>query len=194
MLSPSIHDNFAKGVSALTGHAAVETIARGQSETGANQAVAALFQTSAQQFLADVALSHEVFGSSSVIVRCQDLDEVAKVIASLEGQLTATLQLDDGDVEAARTLLPVLADRVGRVLANGWPTGVEVAHAMVHGGPFPATSDGRTTSVGTLAIHRFLRPVAFQNLPAALLPAGIADENPWSVARRVDGVREGSPR
>lgn len=194
MLSPSIHDNFAKGVSALAGHAAVETIARGQSETGANQAVAALFQTSAQQFLADAALGHEVFGSSSVIVRCQDLDEVGKVIASLEGQLTATLQLDDGDVEAARTLLPVLADRVGRVLANGWPTGVEVAHAMVHGGPFPATSDGRTTSVGTLAIHRFLRPVAFQNLPAALLPAGIADENPWGVARRVDGVREGSPR
>ncbi|WAC23410.1 aldehyde dehydrogenase (NADP(+)) [Blastomonas sp. SL216] len=194
MLSPSIHDNFAKGVSALASHAAVETIARGQSETGANQAVAALFQTSAQQFLADVALSHEVFGSSSVIVRCRDLGEVAKVIASLEGQLTATLQLDDGDVEAARTLLPLLADRVGRVLANGWPTGVEVAHAMVHGGPFPATSDGRTTSVGTLAIYRFLRPVAFQNLPAALLPGGIADENPWGVARRVDGLREGSPR
>lgn len=194
MLSPSIHENFVKGVSALAGHAAVETIARGQRETSANQAVAALFQTSAQQFLADVALAHEVFGSSSLIVRCRDLAEVATVIASLEGQLTATLQLDDADIPYAHALLPLLADRVGRVLANGWPTGVEVAHAMVHGGPFPATSDGRTTSVGTLAMFRFLRPVAFQNLPAELLPAALADDNPFAVARRIDGNRERSPR
>lgn len=194
MLSPGIHDSYAKGVAALAQHTAVETIARGQPETGANQAIAALFQTGAEQFLADAALGHEVFGSSSVIVRCRDLDEVVRVIASLEGQLTATLQLDDADIQDARALLPVLADRVGRVLANGWPTGVEVAHAMVHGGPFPATSDGRTTSVGTLAMQRFLRPVAFQNLPKSLLPAALADDNGWGVARRVDGVREGSPQ
>lgn len=194
MLSPAIHDSFAKGVAALAGHDAVETIARGLPETGANQAVGALFQTTAAQFLADTALGNEVFGSSSVIVRCRDMAELIEVIASLEGQLTATLQLDDADVAEARALLPVLADRVGRILANGWPTGVEVAHAMVHGGPFPATSDGRTTSVGTLAIYRFVRPVAFQNLPAALLPTAIADGNDWGVARRIDGIREGSPR
>ena len=120
--------------------------------------------------------------------------EVADVVAGLEGQLTATLQLDDADIADARALLPILADRVGRILANGWPTGVEVTHAMVHGGPYPATSDGRTTSVGTLAIHRFLRPVAFQNLPAALLPPAISDDNAWGVARRIDGLREASPR
>lgn len=194
MLSPDIHDHFEKGVAALAGHDAVETVARGLPTTGANQAVGALFQTSAEQFLADAALGGEVFGSSSVIVRCRDMDELIKVIASLEGQLTATLQLDDADVGAARALLPVLADRVGRILANGWPTGVEVTHAMVHGGPFPATSDGRTTSVGTLAIYRFLRPVAFQNLPAALLPTAISDSNEWGVARRIDGVREESRR
>jgi NADP-dependent aldehyde dehydrogenase len=194
MLSPSIHASFDRGVATLAAHEAVETIARGQASSGPNQAVGALFQTSAAQFLSDRALGEEVFGSSSLLVRCQDLAELTQVIASLEGQLTATLQLDDADVEAARTLLPVLADRVGRILANGWPTGVEVAHAMVHGGPFPATSDGRTTSVGTLAIHRFLRPVAFQNLPAALLPSALAQDNPWHVARRVDGVREASPR
>ncbi|MFN3819883.1 aldehyde dehydrogenase (NADP(+)) [Blastomonas sp.] len=194
MLSPAIHKSFEEGVAALANHASVETIARGLPQTGANQAVGALFQTDAKQFLADSALGHEVFGSSSVIVRCADMDELIEVVAQLEGQLTATLQLDDADIPDARRLLPVLADRVGRVLANGWPTGVEVAHAMVHGGPFPATSDGRTTSVGTLAIHRFLRPVAFQNLPAALLPDAIADDNSWGVARRIDGVREGSPR
>lgn len=193
MLSPAIHESFTKGVSALEGHNAVELVARGQTGSGTCQATGALFQTSAEQFLADAALGNEVFGSSSVIVRCSDMDDVKTVIASLEGQLTATLQLDEADIDDARDLLPVLADRVGRILANGWPTGVEVSHAMVHGGPFPATSDGRTTSVGTLAMHRFLRPVAFQNLPAALLPAAIADENGWGIARRIDGSRERSP-
>jgi len=194
MLSPGIHASFEQGVALLAQHDSVETVARGLPCTGENQAVGALFQTSAAQFLADAALGHEVFGSSSVIVRCADLADVVRVVASLEGQLTATLQLDQADIADARRLLPVLADRVGRVLANGWPTGVEVAHAMVHGGPFPATSDGRTTSVGTLAIHRFLRPVAFQNLPPELLPNAIAETNPWGLARRIDGIREGSPR
>ncbi|MEI4505229.1 aldehyde dehydrogenase (NADP(+)) [Sphingopyxis sp. CCNWLW253] len=194
MLSPGIHANFEKGVRALAGHSAIETVARGEPAQGANQAVGALFQTSAENFLDDRALGEEVFGSSSIIVRCRNMAEVADVVAGLEGQLTATLQLDDADIADARALLPILADRVGRILANGWPTGVEVTHAMVHGGPYPATSDGRTTSVGTLAIHRFLRPVAFQNLPAALLPPAISDDNAWGVARRIDGLREASPR
>lgn len=127
-------------------------------------------------------------------MRCRDLGELAQVIAGLEGQLTATLQLDAADEAAAATLIPVLAQRVGRILANGWPTGVEVCHAMVHGGPYPATSDGRTTSVGTLAIYRFLRPVAFQNLAPTLLPVAVRDGNPWDIARRVDGLREASAR
>ena len=110
------------------------------------------------------------------------------MITGLEGQLTATLMLDDADEADAATLLPVLARKVGRILANGWPTGVEVSHAMVHGGPFPATSDGRTTSVGTLAMARFLRPVCFQNLPAGLLPPALAEANPWHLARRIDGT------
>ena len=92
----------------------------------------------------------------------------------MEGQLTATLQLDaPADIEAARTLMPALERKAGRILANGWPTGVEVGHAMVHGGPYPSTSDGRTTSVGTLAIRRFLRPVCYQDLPDALLPPAL---------------------
>ena len=97
------------------------------------------------------------------------------MLAGLEGQLTATIHLDQADHDAARPLISVLERRAGRVLANGWPTGVEVAHAMVHGGPFPATSDGRSTSVGTLAIDRFLRPVCYQDLPADLLPPELTD-------------------
>lgn len=194
MLTPGIHASFEKGVDALAAHSAVRTLARGKVGDGVNQAVGALFETDAQAFLADRALSHEVFGSSSVVVRCRDFTEVATVIAGLEGQLTATLQMDAADEGDAARLVPVIARRVGRILANGWPTGVEVAPAMVHGGPFPATSDGRTTSVGTLAIARFLRPVCFQNLAPALLPPALGDANPWGIARRLDGKREGSPR
>ncbi|GGB39253.1 2,5-dioxovalerate dehydrogenase [Sphingomonas metalli] len=194
MLSPGIHASFEKGVDALAGHNAVTQVARGQVGEGVNQAVGALFVTDASAFLADRALGHEVFGSSSIVIRCRDLAEIGTVIASLEGQLTATIQIDDADADAVRGLLPILAERVGRILANGWPTGVEVSHAMVHGGPFPATSDGRTTSVGTAAIYRFLRPVCFQNIPEGLLPEAISDANPWSIARRVDGKREASTR
>jgi alpha-ketoglutaric semialdehyde dehydrogenase len=194
MLSPGIHASFEQGVDALSRHDAVRTVARGKVGDGVNQAVGAVFETSADAFLADTALSHEVFGSSSVVVRCVDIAEIAKVVAALEGQLTATLQMDPADEADAARLVPVIARRVGRILANGWPTGVEVAPAMVHGGPFPATSDGRTTSVGTLAIARFLRPVCFQNLAPALLPAGLDDANGWGIARRLDGKREASPR
>ncbi|AMD00876.1 Alpha-ketoglutaric semialdehyde dehydrogenase [Halomonas chromatireducens] len=113
-----------------------------------------------------------------------------RVAAQLEGQLTATLQMDDGDLAAAKALLPILERKAGRILANGWPTGVEVCHAMVHGGPYPATSDSRTTSVGSAAIFRFLRPVCYQALPEGLLPEPLKDGNPWGVSRLVDGKRE----
>lgn len=194
MLTPGIHATYERGVAGFSGHDGVRTLARGQGATGCNQAVGALFETDARSLLADHVLTDEVFGASSLIVHCADLAEVAFVIARLEGQLTATIQMDVPDEAEAAKLLPVLAGRVGRILANGWPTGVEVCHAMVHGGPYPATSDPRSTSVGTLAINRFLRPVCFQNLPDALLPEPLRVNNPWHVARRIDGVREGSPR
>jgi len=97
------------------------------------------------------------------------------------------LQMDEADTDAARALLPTLERKAGRLLVNGWPTGVEVCHAMVHGGPFPATSDSRTTSVGTLAIRRFLRPVCYQDLPDALLPEALREANPLGLPRLVDG-------
>ncbi|MBA2918893.1 aldehyde dehydrogenase family protein [Sphingomonas sp. MAH-20] len=187
MLTAAIHGNYEAGVEALLGHNAVQLIARGATGQDGCQARAALFATDADNFVADSALGHEVFGSSSIIVRCRDLTQVAEVVAGLEGQLTATLQIDAEDEPAAAELLPLLERKAGRILANGWPTGVEVCHAMVHGGPYPATSDGRTTSVGTLAIERFLRPVCYQNLPAGLLPAALKPDNPWSLGRFVDG-------
>ena len=131
-----------------------------------------------------------MFGSSSLIGRCPDDPALADVVESLEGQLTAALHISESDHEDARKLLPVLERKVGRILVNGFGTGVEVAHAMVHGGPFPATSDSRTTSVGTLAIDRFLRPVSYQDLPQALLPEELRDGNPLGLPRVVNGKAE----
>lgn len=188
MLTGGIHAAYEQGVAALAGHAHVETIARGRTGEGVARGQAAFFQTDAQSFLADTALGHEVFGASSLLVRCRDEAELAAVLAAAEGQLTATLQMDADDTDMAARLVPLLERKAGRILANGWPTGVEVAHAMVHGGPFPATSDGRTTSVGSLAIDRFLRPVSYQNLPAALLPPILRDGGAQGAPVLVDGV------
>jgi NADP-dependent aldehyde dehydrogenase len=179
MLTPGIHAAYAAGVAALDANPAAKRAGPG-----------ALFETTATQFIADRTLGHEVFGVSSLVVRCTDLKQVAQVITALEGQLTATLQLEADDVSHAAPILALLQKKVGRVLTNGWPTGVEVTHAMVHGGPYPATSDGRTTSVGTLAMTRFLRPVCFQDMPDTLLPPALQTANPWKMPRRVNGVRE----
>ncbi|MET0363685.1 MAG: aldehyde dehydrogenase (NADP(+)) [Sphingobium sp.] len=188
MLTPGIHAAYLAGVDALSDHLAVTTVARGIEPKGPHQAQGALFKTRAADFLADAALGAEIFGSSSLVITVADMKEAKQVIAALEGQLTATLILDAEDEAEAAKLLPVLERKVGRILVNGWPTGVEVCHAMVHGGPFPSTSDGRTTSVGALAIERFLRPVCYQNMPSALLPQGLRDDNPWAAPRRIDGA------
>ena len=188
MLTGGIHAAYEQGVEALAGHNRVELIARGQVGEGVACGRAALFMTTADAFLADEALGHEVFGASSLLVRCRDADEMAGVLQAAEGQLTATIQMDADDLPLAARMMPILERKAGRILANGWPTGVEVAHAMVHGGPFPATSDGRTTSVGSLAMDRFLRPVAYQNLLPELLPAELRDDAAGRWPRLVDGV------
>ncbi len=188
MLTKGIYDAYESGKAKLAGSAFVTKVAEGAEAAGPTQGRAALFSVQGKDFLADPVHLHEVFGASSVLVRCADLDELIGVLSELEGQLTATLQVDPEDQDDARRVLPVLERTVGRILANGWPTGVEVTHAMVHGGPYPATSDGRSTSVGTLAIDRFLRPVSYQDLPEALLPEALRDGAQDGVIARVDGA------
>ncbi|NOW44827.1 NADP-dependent aldehyde dehydrogenase [Novosphingobium sp. SG751A] len=166
MLSPGICRAYHHGVAALDGHAGVTTILRQNAPE--DRCGAAIFAVDAARFIADPALREEVFGVSGLVVRCASPDDFAAVLASLEGQLTASFHGDEADWPLAQALLPIMADKAGRVIANEWPTGVEVSRAMVHGGPFPATSDTRTTSVGTLAMARFLRPVCFQNMPFAI--------------------------
>ena len=189
MLTPGIHAAYAEGVAKRAD--AARTRGRGAAPAAPYEAHAHLFEVDAAAFLAEPHLHEEIFGPAAIVVRCADVAEMTRVVVALEGQLTAALHVDEGDHAAAAALVPLLERKAGRLLVNGFGTGVEVAHAMVHGGPFPATSDSRTTSVGSLAIDRFLRPVCYQSLPDALLPAMLRDGNPLGLPRRVDGRMEG---
>jgi 2,5-dioxopentanoate dehydrogenase len=188
MLTPGINKAYRQGVERLASTSKVEKVGQGAAESGPNQGQAALFMADAEAFATDPSLSEEVFGAASLVVTCPDVATMRQMAEHLEGQLTATIQMDKGDAEEARKLVPTLERRVGRILVNGYPTGVEVSNAMVHGGPYPATSDGRTTSVGTLAIRRFLRPVCYQDFPEDLLPSALQDPNALHIWRRRDGV------
>lgn len=132
-----------------------------------------LYTTTATEWLANEDLAEEVFGPLGVVVLADSVDDMLNVAKHLQGQLTCTLHLDDADVETAQAFMPVLERKAGRILANAFPTGVEVCDTMVHGGPYPASTNFGATSVGTMAIRRFLRPVCFQDIPAALLPADL---------------------
>jgi alpha-ketoglutaric semialdehyde dehydrogenase len=191
MLTPGIHRAYCEGVARLSGHATVREVARGVAGS-LYQGTAALFAVTAQDFLAHPELAEEVFGAAGLVVRCPDAASMAAVLEGLEGQLTAALHMTDADGQAARELLPLLERKSGRILVNGFGTGVEVAHAMVHGGPYPSTSDGRSTSVGSLAIRRFLRPVCYQDLPPAMLPPELQSDNPLGLSRLVDGKVSGA--
>lgn len=187
MLTAGIHQAYAGALERRSGIAGVELVAQGGSDGTGCAARAALYQADAATFVANPALEDEIFGPSSLIVVCRDEAEVLQVARHVEGQLTATIHATADDRALAGQLLPVLERKAGRILFNGFPTGVEVSHAMVHGGPFPATSDSRSTSVGASAIDRFVRPVCYQDVPAELLPVELQDANPLGLVRVVDG-------
>lgn len=187
MLTAGIAGSWTTGTEALSSAAGVEVIGQGTPGPTENAPAPAIFGTSVEQFNSNHVLHEEIFGAASLVIRYNSTEDLLQAASRIEGQLTASLQLTEADYPAAAPLIPVLEQKVGRIIVNGWPTGVEVGHAMVHGGPFPATSDSRTTSVGTLAINRFLRPVAYQNLPQELLPTPLQDENPWHLNRRING-------
>lgn len=191
MLTAGIHAAYLAGQAALVADGKVGAVASGAADGAANRCVPALYRMRGADLLADPAKAHEIFGAASVVVACGSADELVAVVAALEGQLTATLHCDAADLGLAQRLLPLLERLAGRILANGWPTGVEVTHAMVHGGPYPATSDGRSTSVGTLAIDRFLRPICYQDLPEALLPAELRGAAAAGLPVRLNGDRRG---
>lgn len=171
MLTDGIAEAYRKGKTRFDTRNAVRPVLTTDSE--GRSASPNLYETNARDYLQDHALGEEVFGPLGLVVRVSGPDEMATLARGFEGQLTATLHMDEGDTTLAQRLIPILERKAGRLLVNGFPTGVEVCDAMVHGGPYPASTNFGATSVGTLAIRRFLRPVCYQNMPDALLPGDL---------------------
>jgi NADP-dependent aldehyde dehydrogenase len=173
MLTEGIAAAYRQGCAAALALPDVTTLVARQAE--GRHALPVLVQVSGDAWQAQPDLHHEVFGPLGILITVKDAAQMLAIARDLEGQLTCTLHLEAGDTDLARRLMPVLERKAGRLLANGYPTGVEVCEAMVHGGPYPASTNFGATSVGTMAIRRFLRPVAYQNMPAALLPVDLKE-------------------
>jgi alpha-ketoglutaric semialdehyde dehydrogenase len=189
MLHPAIRDAYTESLNRVREVMEVSLLAQSDRspEAGQTQARPTMFLTGAKTFLANDYLHEEIFGPAGLLVEASNLDELHALAAQLGGQLTATIHTAESDREHAISLLEVLERRAGRVLLNGYPTGVEVSPAMQHGGPYPAASDSRFTSVGTAAILRWVRPVCYQNLPDHALPAELQNSNPLKITRLING-------
>src|SRR5215831_3566267 len=187
LLTKAIHATYNSSLAGRRSDSSVTLLAEPpEANCSGFAAGAALFETYAAAFIGSN-LDAEIFGPTTLLVRHSSRDQIIRIARSLEGHLTATIHGTEQDLEDFRDLIAILESKVGRIVFNGFPTGVEVCHAMVHGGPYPATADGRSTSVGTRAIERFARPVCYQNFPDALLPDELKEANPLSLWRLVDG-------
>jgi 2,5-dioxopentanoate dehydrogenase len=193
LLTKAIRSSYESGLEERT--RAARKLAHGSCGSDGLQVAATLFTSDADSFLAEPALASELFGPSALFVRYRTREQLLAIANGMEGQLTATVHATKEDLASHADLIAVLEQKAGRILVNGFPTGVEVGHAMVHGGPHPATSDARTTSVGTRAILRFARPVCYQNFPDTTLPPELQNANPLAIWRLVNGqlTREALP-
>lgn len=188
MLTPNIKKAFDNGISAIKKQQEIEELAVGLAEASPNSSSSRVFKTTMDYYLKNHALSEENFGPSSILVEANSKEAILAAARKLEGHLTATIFGTEKDFENYSELFDILELKVGRIVINGYPTGVEVCHSMVHGGPFPSTTASQSTSVGTGAIKRFVRPVCFQDYPASNLPNELKDENPYQIWRLVNGA------
>ncbi|TKC08956.1 aldehyde dehydrogenase (NADP(+)) [Pedobacter frigoris] len=188
MLNRGIAQHYYESKDKLRQSKSSETLLFAADEQESFKAAPGIFKVSLDDFLADKHLQNEVFGPTSIMVVCNSKSDLLDGLESLEGQLTATVFGTASELQNYRDLVAVLTEKAGRIIFNSAPTGVEVSYAMVHGGPFPATSDARSTSVGGAAINRFLRPVCFQDFPDDILPEGLKNENKQRILRKVDGI------
>ena len=186
MLHSGIFKNYVeKRANALAQHD-VEMVAVAEGEPHLNEGSPTLATVSGEEFLANPVLHQEVFGPFSLVIKCRDATQVFEVAKKLEGQLTASVMATENDIRYHEELIGAIKDLCGRFIYNGVPTGVEVCLSMQHGGPYPATTDSRFTSVGPDAIRRFVRPLAYQNWPDELLPPELQNKNPWKLWRTVN--------
>jgi len=190
MLHAGIAEAYHHGLSHASAVTGVAIVARSteQADASHTHGEAVVARTDAVNFTAHPDLAEEVFGPYALLISASSLGELETIASQLSGQLTATIHGTPADLEAAAPLVRILEQKAGRLIINGYPTGVEVSPAMHHGGPYPATTDVRFTSVGTAALARFVRPVCYQNVPAALLPAALRDDNPLGIRRMVNGL------
>lgn len=188
LLTSAIHSSYDASIAKRKADPAVTTLAEKES-SGATGFCAhpAVFETEATKFLGSD-LDAEIFGPTTLLVRHSNRDQILEIARTLEGHLTATIHGTEQDLREFADLIAILETKVGRLIFNGFPTGVEVTHAMVHGGPYPSTSDGRSTSVGTQAIFRFTRLVCYQGFPDSALPDDLKESNPLGIWRMVDGT------
>lgn len=187
MLHPGILRAYEEGVEKFKGVGGVSAVQTGAApRAGSTEAGAVAFTTNAHTFLENPQLGEELFGPSTLIVSCSSRDEMERIARGLHGHLTATIHGTAEDLEEFKWLVSILENKVGRLVFNGFPTGVEVCAAMQHGGPYPATTDARSTSVGTAAIKRFARPVCYQSFPQEALPVELRDANEGNIWRLVD--------
>lgn len=188
MLHPKMTHHYQKLRSTFLAQQGVTQLTSQLKESENAQASGAVAVVSAGDFRENDILKDEVFGPFSLLVTCEDTADLIRTLHTLEGQLTASLLVGEEEIESATEVLSLLSEKVGRLLINGVPTGVEVCPSMQHGGPFPATTDARFTSVGADAVKRWVRPLAYQNLPQGLLPEALKNENPLGIQRTVNGV------
>lgn len=195
MLNSGICNTFHKTLDQRRDTSGLEVVANGEFPEGRDGFLApvTLYGTTADRVLENPHLLEETFGPASIVIKCRDQADVLKIARQLPGQLTATVHCTPEELGDYDELMDHLTESVGRMVVNGFPTGVEVCHAMMHGGPFPASSDARFTSVGTNAIRRFVRPVCYQNYPAAVLPPALQDENKLGITRLVNGIKTTAP-
>lgn len=187
MLHEGIGRAYTQGTEQLARQAGVSLLAEGQAGTATCNGIPRVYQVRAADFLANPTLQEEIFGPATLLIVAEKAEELTAIAEQLHGHLTSTIWGTEDELQRHADLIDILSRRVGRLLFKGFPTGVEVGHAMVHGGPFPATSDSRMTSVGTRAILRFTRPLAWQGFPNSLLPAELRDGNPLGIRRLEDG-------
>ena len=192
LLTAGIAREYSRATQARSSEVTLAANARLPETPSKFAARAMVFRTTVDKLLADPSLAEEIFGPDTLLVHCKKPKDYLHAAQALDGHLTATLFGDEDDLAANQDLIRLLEQKAGRLIFNGFPTGVEVTHAMVHGGPYPSTSDPRFTSVGSLAIYRFARPVCFQGFPDALLPPELQDANPLGITRLRDGKAEKS--
>ncbi len=187
MLHGGIHQSYCDGVKRLSSVDGVKQLGASSDEPGQTQAACVILATDASTFEANAGLNEEVFGPASLLVEAQDASELERIASNLDGHLTATIQGTPDDLREHRQLVSILERKVGRLIFNGFPTGVEVCHAMHHGGPYPATTDSHFTSIGTASIARFARPICYQDFPDDVLPEALRNANGRGSWRLIDG-------